>query len=368
MKKVLLASTAIVAFAGAAAAEVTFSGEATFEYNTGGDGFDARDEGADWGLDLNVTYSQELDNGVTAGVTFEFDVLDDDVNSDSFSANDFVVFLESDMASLFIGDTQTAAKTHWVAVGDMEQDGFSGQDGGEGDVILRGDLSLAGFDVSLGGYLGDETINGDYDPTNGTLEQLSFGATGSFGNFNVAVAYQEEGPAALDGVGDYNPDEIFGIRASTTFGGADVAIGYVTNQTDDENSTGISVSYPIGDIVTLGAYYVDESNGDANIGVTADFTVAGADVSVYYEDDQGDDGFGFDTTYDVGNGITVLAGYQDGGARDDEGFYVGASYDLGGGANLEITHVELDQTDDADGEYFTGDWEDGTTIALTLSF
>ncbi len=63
MKRILLTSTALVAFAGAAAADVTWSGTAGLGYN------DDIDDGFYVDGDLDVTMSQELDNGVTVSGT-----------------------------------------------------------------------------------------------------------------------------------------------------------------------------------------------------------------------------------------------------------------------------------------------------------
>ena len=74
MKRILLASASIVAFAGAASAEITFNGEASLGYNdteaesdgtTGGD----EDRGFYWDAELGITMSQELDNGLVAAAT-----------------------------------------------------------------------------------------------------------------------------------------------------------------------------------------------------------------------------------------------------------------------------------------------------------
>ena len=70
MKSILLASVSVVAFAGAAAAEVTFGGSATLGYN------DTVEDNFYWSGNLAVTMSQELNNGLTAGVTFDGDVAD----------------------------------------------------------------------------------------------------------------------------------------------------------------------------------------------------------------------------------------------------------------------------------------------------
>ena len=60
MKKILLSSAAIALLAGAASAEVTWSGDAEIGYN------DDWNDGAYYDAGLTVNLSQELNNGWTA--------------------------------------------------------------------------------------------------------------------------------------------------------------------------------------------------------------------------------------------------------------------------------------------------------------
>ncbi|MGR3434235.1 MAG: porin [Shimia sp.] len=390
MKNVLLASTALVAFAGAAAADVSFSGDANFKYLSGGT-VDANasagtpavttTERFDWGVDFNIAFSQELDNGLTAGVAMELDIVDDEVNGDgSLDVSDFVVSLTGDMAGLFIGDTQAAAKNRWASAGDMEADDFSSQDGGNGEVYLRGDVTFGSVEMSIGGILGEiatKDANATYDASNATLEQLSFGAVATFGTVKAILAYQEEGPAAgLDAVsGDYVGASVLGVNLSTTLAGATVELAYAARDdfggNNGETSTGLEVTYPIGDTITLGAYYVMEDddtnpNEEDNYGVSVKYAQGPLTVGVFYRQEQTVDDYGIDLDYDLGNGVTLYAGFA-GGNGSDDGYYLGGKYDLGGGAAFEATFVDAGIRDTGD-EYFEGDWAQGTTLALSFKF
>ncbi|MEO0486511.1 MAG: porin [Pseudomonadota bacterium] len=384
MKRILLASTAIAFVGGAASAELTWSGAATFEYVTGGDAgvtnagqatTETREEGFDWGVDINAALSMDLDNGLNVTVGAELDLVDDEVNgTGSLDVSDFVLSLSGETASLHVGDTNTAAATHWSAAGDMESDGFSAQDGGAGDVILRGDIAFGDVDASVSYYIGDRDggATAGYQGTTAELTQLSVGVSADLGGVTAKLAYQEEGEA-LDAVADYTRNQILGLSVSGTAAGLSWTVATVTKSglaaAADETSTGVKVSYPVGD-VTLSAYYVSEDagNGDANMGVSIDYASGPLTIGVDFEDDQGNDGVAVDGKYDLGNGLELIAGFQDGDNRDDDGIYLGGNYDLGGGASLSLVHVDLDETRTGDGEYMSGDWEDGTTIALSFSF
>lgn len=352
MKRILLASTAIVGFAGAAAAGghaesgISFSGDASIEYNS--------ETEFDWGADININMTQVLDNGLVASVDWEIDFVDDNLGND-LSASDFVLSLTSDTAGIYFGDTGMAADGKWSAVGDMEADDFSATDG---ETVLRGEMSFGDVDTAVS-YIVD---NGNTD-----LEQLSLGVAADLGGVSVTFGYQEEGPLAVDNQGDdYDADEVIAISASTTVGGADVAFGYASNETENEDSLGFSVDYPVSDALTVGFYYVAESAGDDNAGVSLDYTAGMLSASVYYRQEQAVDDYGVDLDYDLGNGVALFAGFA-GGDGSDDGYYAGGSYDLGNGAQVRLIHVDVDNIN-ADNEYFGDDDEDGTTLSLSFKF
>ena len=365
MKRILLASTAIVAFAGAASADVTWSGDAFLEYNDNeeiddADGNPVDEDDLEWGLDLNVTLSEVLDNGLTASASLEFDVVDETLGDEDSGLSDFVLSLTSETAGLFFGDTGMAADSKWSAAGDMETDDFSETDG---EIVLRGEVGFGPAEVAIS-YIADEQADdGDYE-----FEQLSLGVEAEISGFTVIFAYQEEGPETLNGEqgGDYDPDEVYGLNVSTTFAGADVAFAYSTNETEDEDSIGVEVAYPLNDAITLGGYYVIESDDDGdNYAVSLDYVSGPLSAAIAYEVEQDEEGFEINVDYEVLDGLLLFAGYA--GEQDDDGFYVGGSYDLGAGAEVRLIYVEADNFDE-DNEYFGDDDELGTTLELSFSF
>ena len=109
MKSILLTSTALVAFAGAAAADghagISTALSGTLGYNSEMDGIG--EDGFYWEGNLQVTATAALDNGVTAGAYFEITIDEDNAaaNDDfgqDLASSDFVLSLESDTASLFL--------------------------------------------------------------------------------------------------------------------------------------------------------------------------------------------------------------------------------------------------------------------------
>lgn len=379
MKNILLTSTALVAFAGAAFAEshgtdgVSFTGSATLGFNEdSADGPLGDNDGFYWDANVAVTMSKMLDNGLTASATFDFDVANandadgtagaDGINLES---GGYVLSLTSETASLYFGQTDFAAQTAWSSAGDMEADGFSEADG---ETVLRGKVGFAGV-VGHMSYVVADSLD---VVVPGNTEQLSLGATGDIGNFSFALAYQKDAAfsaAALADNEDLNNSEIFGISGSTTFSGATVTVGYANNVTADKSSTGVKVAYPFGP-VTATAYYVMENVGSGadpkdNYGVNIAYAAGAAAVALDYQNDQGTDKTALDASYDVGNGLTVYAGaYMEDGIENE--FYVAGSYDLGNGASVLVAYA--DAQDDTDDEVGTNEYQRGTTVEVAFTF
>ena len=354
MKRILLASASVIAFAGAAAAEITFSGEATLGYNDtdnviDGDPLipgiqDSVDDavGFYWDASIDVTMTQALDNGLTAAASFGLNVVEDSLGDD-VASSDYVLSLTSDTAGLYFGNTEFAAITHWTSAGDMEADGFSEEDG---ETVLRGDITYNGVNASV-----SYAVDGE------NLEQLSLGADATFGTIAVAFGYQESSDWTGGG-GDFNNSEVMGISVGTTFGGADVRLAYA--QDDTQETIAVKASYPLGPI-TVSASYAMESVADDFWEISADYASGPIAANVNYDSNEDWELTG---SYDVGNGITAYAGVVDAG--DD--MYVAGSVALGEGATLLVSYVDTGDTSNADDEIGPNDYQEGATVELGFSF
>ena len=382
MKSTLLTTTALIAFAGAAFADghsandgVSFSGVATLGYNnttsTNSDGTDDDDSDAAVGVDtydnefgfysdLEVTLglSKALDNGLTVAASIDLEDLADGADA----SGDYTLSVTSETASMYYGDTKFAAESKWSEVGDMAASSFSEQDG---ETVLRGEGNVAGVDAAV-----SAVINGD------KTEQVSLGATATFGMFNLGLGYQDsastsfaasrdgsgadaDGDTLLSGAanGDFNGNKVYAVSVGGSFAGADVALGYADNSV--ETSTGISVAYPVGP-VALSASYADNSVSIDAWNIAA--TYAAGAITATISTDEGDD-YALEGSYDLGNGAKVFAGVADGG--DD--YYVAASYDLGGGASVLASYAD-DQADDSEDEVGANEYQNGATVELTFTF
>lgn len=388
MKSILLTTTAIVGFAGAAFADghtgVSFGGDATLGYN---DDVVAGEDGFYYDLNMNVALSAALDNGVTAAANFNIEIDDESAQGDQLTGNNdyvlasssYVLSLTTDTAGLYFGDVAFAAETQWSGAGDMEADAFSEADG---EVAIRGDVMLGGVSASVSYAVATNTgaVLSDLTPatSDDSVDQLSLGASGDLGMFSFAVAYQEEATYDWDTAGtngDFTNNEVFGVSAGTTVGGADVTVAYaqwngVAPSTEELTSLGVQVALPVGP-VTATVYYVSEDNeasdADDNYGLTVAYAEGPLAATAKVRNEQGRDEWNVEGSFDAGNGLTVLAGALNENEGDDADYYVGGTYDLGGGAELLAVYANDEDGDQAD-EIGSAGYLPGTTVEVSFSF
>ena len=329
MKNVLLTTTALVAFAGAAAAEahlgVSFGGSAEIKYN------DITE--FSYSADLTVTGTAELNNGITATLSYGIE-LD---NHGSIYGDHFpVLTLESTYGKLSAGDADAIgpASDHF-----SETDGVSGFSDGlytDDDFTVRLDMTLGGFDTSIS----------ESDFGHNFLNDLRVGASGSFGNFDFGLGYADD----LDEVG---------VNVGTSFGAFMVDFS-VFDSAATGTDYGIQVAYEINPSITVGAYFASVDDAAAqNFGVSLDYVSGPLTVGVGYDDEAGTGNAFIDVEYALSGssaGVTAYAGYDQAG-----GAYVGVEYDLGSGATAWISYSEFDESGDPE-------FDEGITVGLSVEF
>ena len=398
MKSILLTTTALVAFAGVAAADghtnIGLSGNASVGFNDkplGEDGFY-------WDSDIDVSLSATLDNGLTAGASFELDIVDDE-NAETVSSDEFVLSLESDTAGLFFGDTSFAAQNRWVGAGDMEADAFSvaGVDASVSYAVTHALGDAAPGDGFVNAPLGTAATDAGFETNDEFVDQLSLGVAGDFGMFAMSAAYQEESVSAgtaaaaagLDAAtidalvaanlyapgvanGDFTENEVFGVSAGVSVAGADITLAYAQKNAiadeDDESSTGIQIAYPFGPVTTT-VYFVSEDDGsdEDNFGATVAYADGPIAVTLDYDNDQGLEKVLLEGAYDVGNGLTLFAGALNENEGDDVDYFVAGQYDRGGGASILASFAKDEDKDQAD-EIGSDEYLPGTTVELSFAF
>jgi outer membrane protein OmpU len=337
MKNLLLASTALVAFAGAAAAEVTVSGQGRFGVtaSNGTDSYFINTSGSGPALISNedgaeVAFSSRL--RVIFGMTFESDSgltfggqtrADNAVGANNGTAGS--VFVSGDFGKLQVGDVDSAAK---AAVGNISGIGYTGVGdynetfyllGGGGDPLANDQFSAyadpaALYSYSAGGatfYLGignpagiSATIeagtllpSGTTTTTDLTLEasqQYSLGVEWANDQFSVAAGYESSKFENIQ-AGTSETLGAFFLGGSATFGGATIKAMYGDITDRDSSQYGMSIDYTF-DAWTATAYFRTADYGDNVIPGTAS-----TDRTAY----------GFGAAYDLGGGVTVAGGVAD---------------------------------------------------------
>ena len=368
MKSILFTSTALVAFAGAAAAEqhtaFDFTGEATLGYNDASDVSPVAGDGFYWDATVATTMSAELNGGLTAAATFEVEVVDGNIGQDLLSTA-YVLSLSSDVASLSVGDLDPVAEDRWDGVDGATVADFNDQDThflvAGFEAMLVGEASLYGFDAAISYGLDSGAGNAI---TGEMIDAMQVHVAGTFGDFGMQLAYQEEfGPTP----------EIFGVSGSASFAGADIQVSYIDDGT--ESSTGIGVAYPVGPVV-IGGYYSMNDVAEDNYGVSLDYINGPIAVSAAYDIDGSEVAgvddlaeYSIDASYDVGNGLQVLAGaFGSDAAGDDVGFYVASVYDLGGGAEILFSYADDGEDAVLGADLGDPEYKEGITVEASFAF
>ncbi len=378
MKNILLSSAAIALLAGAASAEVTWSGDAEIGYN------DDYHDGFYYDAGLYVNLSQELNNGWTASASLDIDLestTDSTFSMGTVDSSDWVVSLSNDMFSLSFGDVDTAYASFsgvsalydndYFAPFD-EADDYSDDEDATAGVLVTAEYGQ--FEGALSFVMVDDA---EGEGTNdGDLENAQLYLGGDFGVVTAGVFYDDE----LMG---YEDASLTALTLGTSFGGAEITFTVANIDVDgllDETGYGIDVSYPIGP-VTLGAYYATYNFDIAGIdddayGVSVDYADGPITIAAYYENIADEEEYAIEGAYDFGMGLVVTAGYIDGDDTDDNDFasYIVAEYDLGGGASFLASYADATNYDES------GDLDDidtgvggyelmyGTTLALSFAF
>ena len=300
MKKVLFATTALVASAGIAAADVKLSGFAEMGV-IGGDSYETQ-----FHVDLDVKFalSGETDNGLAFGATIDLDELDGFTPGDIRSTSGFhSVWISGGWGKLTMGDTD------------------GGFDWAMKEAIIGDTIDDT---HEHAGYSGNGGLDGDYDGVVARYEN-SFDAFA----FALSVEIDDTGSLGTDiaPVGPFG-DPIFGagIKYSADLGGATLGFGLGYQSGDTDSIVGVSVDVATDSGISAIVNYSDLDTKGEHTGLAIGYSMDALEVGVnwgQYETTAGvkTDGVGLAVNYSLGGGATVQLGY----ASDD----VEDAYSLG---------------------------------------
>ena len=283
MKKLLIASTALVATAGMAAADISMSGYAEIGMRDGGGtvGVEMHND-----MDIGFKLSGASDNGLTFGASID---LDEVANGIASTGGSQAVHVSGAFGTLTMGDTDGAldkvnaevASLTAIADDHSTHAGYNGGAGLDAGDILRYDTSYGNFGVSVS--IGqDDTANGDNDV-------IAYGISTTVGTVALSVAAQSN-----------DTTDVTAVSAKTSMGGLSV----VANFSDFD--TGVAATSYEHMAVGLG-YTVGDVALTANFG---SYDFGGATAT--------NDGFGFAANKSLGGGATIMLGYGSGTAAGVE--------------------------------------------------
>ena len=312
MKKVLFATTALVASAGIASAQgVELSGSAEMGI-IGGD-MVGNDVEFHTDIDVTFTMSGETDNGLTFGASIDLDEADDSAAGGSLAFGNRTqggetIFISGSFGTLTMGDTDGAldwAMTE-VAIGGAIADDHTTHFGYNGNSVMDGftsngnarDGQIARYDYSFGDFAFAVSAELEDTPVAGEGATLGVGATysGDLGGvtLGVGLGYQQADNGA-------NTSSAVGMSLSAAM---DNGFQAIVNYTSFSNvAVGRAGGIAVDNHMAIGiGYSMDALTFGLNYGVYAASTAGEADAS----------GFGLTANYDLGGGASVQFGYGSG--------------------------------------------------------
>ncbi len=298
MKKVLLATSALVLTAGAAAADISLSGSARMgivHLDPGG----SADSSTQFSSRVRIVFtaSGETDTGLSFGASTRADQEsgnDAALGSSGTTNGDSTVFISGAFGKLTMGDVDGAAD---ALVGQVSGVGYGPNDDTQ-EINFIGTVKTALYYEYSAGAL---TFGAGIGQMDTGLDTYNLGVKYAADGYSAALAWER----ADSGLGSV---DMISLGGSATFGPATVKV-----RVSDVDVSGIDTAY---------ALSVDYAMGDTTL--TAFYT-------------------------DYGNSSVELNPYHQIGNDDVKHFGLGAAYDLGGGATLAggVTRQNNDVSPDA---------------------
>lgn len=289
MKKALFATTALVATAGVASAEIEISGWAEMGI-IGGDGLiftqsSTLNGDAQFHSDLDIDFNMSgvADNGLEYGATIDLDEAGVLGNGNGDTFTNATAWISGSWGTLTLGDTDGAFDWALTEVG-------------MGTSITDDHTSHVGYN---GNSVTDATGNG-------AGQILRYDNTFA-GGFGLALSIE------LDD--DANDDDVFqiGFKYDADLGGIDLGIGLGYAETAGADAHGISLSAGFGGGFSAVLNYSDFGGGFDHTGVGFGYESGPLLVHVnwgeYSSGGASIDGYGVAVNYDFGGGLAAQFGY-----------------------------------------------------------
>jgi outer membrane protein OmpU len=336
MKNILFATTALVATAGIASADVSLSGWAEIGVNDNGNG------DMQFFQDIDVTFSMsgETDGGLSFGGSVDLD------ENGAFATNTHggsSINVSGGFGTITMGDTDSAADwamTETAVGGSLADDhtihaGYSGNstmDGNSDGQQLRWDYTRGAMGVAISLEQSDDGATSTSDDT--VQVGLRYSMDTGSATIGMGIGYSDAGtqstaavaavPSIIVGADDATVAVTDDGSATATATETTVQAGSVAvaGTSGDTNNMGISLSVASGGMTGVINYSdgevegVDVSHVALGLGVTMDALTIGANWGEYDTGGTKTNGVGLAVNYNLGGGATFMLGYGDGEGTD----------------------------------------------------
>jgi len=298
MKKILFATTALVATAGVAAADITLSGYGRFGVNY--DDSRAQEFGVDQRLRLIITGTAESDNGIsfTAQTRIQWDdagtFAGDSVTGAAAAIRQAAFHASYGGLTLSVGNVSASEAQPGFYAGALGYTGFMFIDPytigyTNHDIGLTSDAGLSTLGAVMVTYsMGDFNVRASYSDA-GVYDRMVLGMDYTFGDYLVALSHQEATGVAHDVTklyfqgkmgnttfGLFADDSVFGnsfgVTATTAIGAATTATFTAVSLAAGGENIGVGVNHDLGGGVSFGAGIADmNGNTVGEAGVVFNF-------------------------------------------------------------------------------------------------
>jgi outer membrane protein OmpU len=278
MKKVLFATTALIATAGVASADMGLTGSAVMGYKDSG-----TLSGTHTDIEFNSVASGTSDNGLSFGASLDVDgntTAASTGNTFGEAVGDTEVFVSGAFGTITIGDVGVATD---FGVGDVGFDGVGADDDGLknqfGDDVASGATSNITHDIAYSYSINGLTIYAGYDSVNDDSSvSLSYTVAGFTGTVAQATDANSDDTSTV-AMGSYTMDGLTLAAMVTDYEDANTT-------TEDSRGTAVAISYAVTPELTVKAVASQNDNGTSN--------------------DTDASGIGF--TYNMGGGLSLAGG------------------------------------------------------------
>jgi hypothetical protein len=369
MKSILLASASAFAFAGAAAADVAWSGSAAAEYNLpvgSSNGATtttvklgaAASVAGDWTLSTSIAMSAA--GAWTTGAVS----LTDGTSTLTFGSN---ASGNGHADGAFTAVKQAYTTTTTTTADDTVDVSVSTDLGGVA-LSLTGDTSAAADDWQLGASMsmGGIDIDAGFGVMGANQGDIAINASTTMGAATVGMnLLTENGTTTTDVSGSFTMDALTLSIATdnlTASGDYDASVKYsmgdltLSGSVNEDQAWNIGTSYKAGDATASGTYY---STGyfKASVGYTMDALKIAASTRT------DTNAMSVSGSYDMGNGMTVFAGSRTVTAAEA---YAGLSATLGA-ATVSLSYSNTG-AGKASATTYEKEYKAGTTLGVAFKF